>query len=145
VTPEIFDAWRAPRFGTDNPTRHDNPLWVSLVHDRINAYQVNQRYGYERACGGAPTWCFDRFGQTTTELAGRRTIYIAGEHEDYYDPDFYIYNDVVVVSLGGEVAVYGYPRDVFPPTDFHTATLDSRSIWMRPARHSTRTVRRWFW
>lgn len=130
VPPEIFDAWRAPRFGTHNPTRHDNPLWASLVRDRINAYQVNQRYGYERTFGGAPTWCFDRFGQTTTDLADGRTIYIAGEHEDFYDPDFYIYNDVVVVSPGGEVALYGYPRDVFPPTDFHSATLDSGSIWM---------------
>lgn len=34
-------AWRAPWLGTENPTRHDNPLWASLVHDRISAYQVN--------------------------------------------------------------------------------------------------------
>jgi hypothetical protein len=126
ISRETFDAWRTPRFGADNPTRLDNPLWASLVHDRINAYQVNKRFGYER--GGEPTWCFDRFGQTTTTLADGRTIYIAGEHEDYYDPDFYIYNDVVVV--GERVAIYGYPRAVFPPTDFHTATLDGDRIWI---------------
>ena len=50
-------------------------------------------------------------------------ICIAGEHEDYYDPDFCIYNDVVVLGLDGSVEIYGYPKDVFPPTDFHTATL----------------------
>src|SRR5262249_23480410 len=44
-------------------------------------------------------------------------------HEDYYDADFFIYNDVVVKSPDGEIAIYGYPREVFPPTDFHTATL----------------------
>lgn len=127
---ETFEAWRTPRFGTENPTRLDNPLWASLVHDRINAYQVNKRFGYERHYGTQPTWCFDRFGQTTTTLDDGRTIYIGGEHEDYYDPDFYIYNDVVVVSPDGTVAVYGYPRAVFPPTDFHSATLDGDRIWI---------------
>ena len=123
VSPEEFLAWRTPRFGDANPTRMDNPLWTSLVHDRINAWQVNQQYGFARACGAGPTWCFDRFGQSTTVLADGRTIYIAGEHEDYYDPDFCIYNDVVVVAPNGDVAIYGYPREVFPPTDFHSATL----------------------
>ncbi len=130
ISRETFDAWRTPRFGTENPTRLDNPLWASLVHDRINAYQVNKRFGYERLRGARATWCFDRFGQTTTELADGRTIYIGGEHEDYYDPDFYIYNDVVVVAPDESVAIYGYPREVFPPTDFHTATLDGDRIWI---------------
>lgn len=130
VSPDVFHAWRAPRFGSENPTRHDNPLWASLVRDRINAWAVNERYGYERTRHSGPTWCFDRFGQTMTEVGDGRTIYVGGEHEDHYDPDFYIYNDVVVVVPGGEVAIYGYPREVFPPTDFHTATLDAGSIWI---------------
>src|SRR5262249_22684232 len=128
ISRETFDAWRTPRLSIENPTRLDNPLWASLVHDRINAYQVNKRFGYERERGTEPTWCFDRFGQTTTKLDDGRTIYIGGEHEDYYDPDFYIYNDVVVVAPDGTVAIYGYPRVVFPPTDFHSATLDGDRI-----------------
>jgi hypothetical protein len=56
-------------------------------------------------------------------LADGREVLIAGEHEDYYDPDFFIYNDVVVKTTDGKIAIYGYPKDVFPPTDFHTATL----------------------
>jgi hypothetical protein len=142
VTPEEFSAWREPRFGDANPTRMDNPLWASLVHDRINAYLVNKRYGYERVPGGGPTWCFDRSGQSTTVLADGRTIYIAGEHEDYYDPDFYIYNDVVIVAPSGDVAIYGYPRDVFPPTDFHSATLfgDAIVIVGSLGYHDSRTV-----
>jgi len=130
ISRETFDEWREPRFGSENPSRLDNVLWASLVHDRINAYQVNKRFGYERTRGAGPTWCFDRFGQTATTLDDGRTIYIGGEHEDYYDPDFCIYNDVVVVAPDASVAIYGYPRDVFPPTDFHTATLDGDRIWI---------------
>jgi hypothetical protein len=50
-------------------------------------------------------------------------VYIAGEHEDHYDPDFYIYNDVVIRSPDDRIEIFGYPRDAFPPTDFHSATL----------------------
>ncbi|KAK4449002.1 hypothetical protein QBC34DRAFT_300250 [Podospora aff. communis PSN243] len=48
--------------------------------------------------GTNPSWCFDRFGRTTTWLEDGRIVFIGGEHEDWYDPDFCIYNDVVVVS-----------------------------------------------
>jgi hypothetical protein len=70
-----------------------------------------------------PGWCFDRFGQSSTELPDGRTLLIAGEHEDYYDPDFHIYNDVVALHPNGSIDIFGYPAEVFPPTDFHTATL----------------------
>lgn len=48
---------------------------------------------------------------------------IGGEHEDSYDPDFCIYNEVVVHDGAGGFTIYGYPESVFPPTDFHSATL----------------------
>ncbi len=75
-----------------------------------------------------PCWCFDRFGQSSTVLADGRTVLIAGEHEDHYDPDFYIYNDVVVVHPDGGIEIFGYPREIFPPTDFHSATLVGKNI-----------------
>ena len=53
---------------------------------------------------------------------------IAGEHEDHYDPDFYIYNDVIVQHRDGTIEIFGYPKDVFPPTDFQTATLVGNRI-----------------
>ena len=69
-----------------------------------------------------PVWCFDRFGQSMTILPDGRRIFIAGEHEDWYDPDFFIYNDVVVISTNGDIEhIFGYPIEVFPPTDFHAA------------------------
>jgi hypothetical protein len=76
----------------------------------------------------SPAWSFSRFGQTATELPDGRKIYIAGEHEDSYDPDFWIYNDVIVQHADGEIEVYGYPRDVFQPTDFHSATAVGGNI-----------------
>jgi hypothetical protein len=66
--------------------------------------------------------------RTCTELPDGRTICVTGEHEDSYDPDFYIYNDVVVFGPADQIEIYGYPKDVFPPTDFHTATLVGNQI-----------------
>jgi hypothetical protein len=57
-----------------------------------------------------------------TVLADGSRLCVGGEHEDYYDPDFCIYNDAVVISPdGGRVAVYAYSKRAFPPTDFHAA------------------------
>jgi len=70
-----------------------------------------------------PIWTFERYGSTRTELPDGRVICVGGEHEDHYDPDFHIYNDVVVFGLGGKIEIYGYPIEVFPPTDFHSATV----------------------
>lgn len=41
---------------------------------------------------------------------------------------FYIYNDVVVLGPAGDIEIYGYPKEVFPPTDFHSATLIGNEI-----------------
>lgn len=70
-----------------------------------------------------PVWTFNRFGASRTHLNDGRVICVGGEHEDYYDADFCIYNDVVVITPSNQVEIYGYPAEVFPPTDFHTATL----------------------
>jgi len=48
-----------------------------------------------------------------------------------YDPQFFIFNDVVVYHpQSRSYELYRYPTDVFPPTDFHTATLLGDSIWI---------------
>lgn len=44
-----------------------------------------------------PIWCNQRFGRTKTKLKDGSIIYIGGEHEDSYDPDFYVYNDVILM------------------------------------------------
>lgn len=128
VTPELFKAWRTPRLGGSNPEVMTNPVWEWLIRSKLNAYSANEKFDLPSAIYAGPGWCFDRFGQSSTLLADGRTVLIAGEHEDYYDPDFYIYNDVVVLHPSGRVEIFGYPKDVFPPTDFHTATLVGEEI-----------------
>ena len=127
VTPELFRVWRSPRLGAQNPERLTNPVWDWLVRSRASAYAASQRFGFGRGSDGGPGWSFARFGQSATTLDDGRVVYVAGEHEDHYDPDFYIYNDVVIRSPDDRIEIFGYPRDVFPPTDFHTATRRRRS------------------
>ncbi|MDX2039241.1 MAG: hypothetical protein SFX72_21520 [Isosphaeraceae bacterium] len=84
-------------------------------------YRVREILGLEMM-EAAPTWTLDRMGATLTSLDDGGLVVVAGEHEDFYDPDFHIYNDVIVFRPTGSIEFYDYPREVFPPTDFHTAT-----------------------
>ncbi len=126
------------RFGTSHPERVDNPLWLQAIRGAWTGYALRQHLGHDfeesqlaldfsvlayRDATPGPFWSWDRFGRTSTKLPDGRIIHIAGEHEDYYDPDFCIYNDVVVEKPDGEFEIYLYPREAFPPTDFHSATL----------------------
>lgn len=120
ITQEMFTQQQVPRFGTQNPEWMDLPLWKFMVRNKESAYWARKHFSVE---GDYPGWCFQRFGTSQTDLADGRVVYIAGEHEDYYDPDFYIYNDVIVIDSEGEITIWGYPKAVFPPTDFHSATL----------------------
>ncbi len=130
VSPEEFLAWRSPRTTEVNPAGLDNPLWQWLVQTRRDAYSANKIFAGPSSFDAGPMWCFQRFGMSETALPDGRLVYIAGEHEDHYDPDFHIYNDVIVVSPDGEIAIYGYPAQDFPPTDFHSATLAGDAIYV---------------
>ena len=110
------------RFGTTNPTRMDLAFWHHMVRTGEDAYAARQQFD-PNGTVGEPVWCFNRFGPTRTRLPDGRVVCVGGEHEDHYDPDFCIYNDVVVAHPDGRAEIFGYPPDVFPPTDFHTATL----------------------
>lgn len=128
VTPELFVEWREPRFGNANPQKLKSKVWEWLVHSKLSGYSSAQMMLGTSPVKGGPTWSFERFGQSVTELSDGRRLYIGGEHEDFYDPDFYIYNDVVVMYPDGAVDFYCYPKLDFPPTDFHTATLVGEKI-----------------
>jgi hypothetical protein len=147
-----YDAYyRAKIYGTANPSIMNNPLWnysikqyltpenLRLLFDYEDSYIFNDEKGPDFGWTN-PAWCHSRMGATSTKLPDGRTVNIGGEYEDYYDPEFAIYNDVVVfssnavyndadnklrvVEMGDAVpTIYGYPKDVFPPIDFHTATL----------------------
>ncbi len=129
VSRQDFDRFHRRIFGRLNPERMNNPFWDEMVRFRVNAYSASSRFK-QRSMYGDPVWCCDRFGQSLTALPDGRYVEIAGEHEDDYDPDFCIYNDVIVHDGHGEFDIYGYSRDVFPPTDFHTATLVGDQIYI---------------
>ncbi|MES2951489.1 MAG: hypothetical protein V4858_23400 [Pseudomonadota bacterium] len=121
---ESFRQWRAARVGVANPSVMSNPVWDWLVRTRLSAYSaVDVMQAGHASAEDGPGWSFHRFGCSTTVLPDGRVVFIAGEHEDFYDSDFFIYNDVVVAHSDGSLDIYGYPREVFPPTDSHTATL----------------------
>jgi hypothetical protein len=80
----------------DNPTKICKPFWKYMIsHGDMNAWDAAKKLGL--GMQDRPIFCFQRFGRTETILPDGRIVYIAGEHEDFYDPDFFIYNDVVVV------------------------------------------------
>jgi ankyrin repeat protein len=126
---EEFRRARTRRFGNSNPERFEEPFWESMIVSGISAHAAAS-YFSEASDRRAPVWCAERFGQSITFLADGRIVQIAGEHEDSYDADFCIYNDVFVHHPDGSIAIYGYPESDFPPTDFHTATLAGGFIYL---------------
>jgi ankyrin repeat protein len=116
------------RFGSRNPERMDDPFWLAMLRSGVDAWSARQHFSDARWTLPEPGWCAGRFGQSITFLPDGRVIQIAGEHEDGYDPDFCIYNDVFVHEPDGRFAIYGYPENLFPPTDFHSATLVGGAI-----------------
>jgi ankyrin repeat protein len=122
VSPEDYHAHRDRTFGSRNPERMNNPFWEAMVRTRASAYTGAVKFE-SRSFDNGPVWCFQRYGHSLTRLADGRYVEIAGEHEDHYDADFCIYNDVVVHHGDGTFDILGYPETDFPTTDFHSATL----------------------
>lgn len=132
-----FHAGWSQRFGTANPERMDVPFWNAMVRSGSSAWRASSQFDCDfddsndvDDVARCPVWCHDRFGMTLTALPDGRRVQIAGEHEDYYEPNFCIYNDVVVHDGQGDFEIFGYPKDIFPPTDFHSATLVGEWIYL---------------
>jgi ankyrin repeat protein len=132
VSATDFAHGRTRRFGRQNPESMDDPFWYGMIRSGISAYEARKRFGVENRHGArdTPVWCAQRFGQSITFLPDGRIVEVGGEHEDHYDPDFCIYNDVFVHEPDGQIQIYGYPESEFPPTDFHTATLIENDIYL---------------
>ncbi len=130
VTKEDFNKWKAIRFGTENPEVLISNYHEWLITSRKPAYAIRDIFDEKTGSTPAPIWCFDRFGQSETIDALGNTYYIGGEYEDHYDPDFCIYNDIVKTGADGSISLYLYPEEIFPPTDFHTATRVGSEIFI---------------
>lgn len=114
---------RTRRFGASNPDLMRVPFWNAMVRLGTSGYLAAKHFRLEGLDPERPVWCAQRFGRSLTPLPDGRFVQIGGEHEDGYDPDFCIYNDVIVHHPDGQFEVFGYPKRDFSPTDFHSATL----------------------
>ncbi len=125
ITPYTFRREHRPRFGNRNPERIGYPFWEWMVRRGYAAWEARERVpGGPHDRVGAPIWSFQRHGATRTWLPDGRVVCVGGYHyEDLLDGSSHVYNDVVVLGPGDEVAIYGYPEAVFPPTHDHSATL----------------------
>ena len=98
-TPADFDAAHAPRWGTKNGEDITTAFHVSMIESNESAHGAARAFGLQRSFTDPSwqhMWNADRFGQSLTALPDGRFVQIGGEHEDGYDPDFFIYNDVIV-------------------------------------------------
>lgn len=132
TTLQAYLDGRVRRFGRHNGEETNDPFWLAMIRSGATAYRASQQFP-QAAPLDAPVWCYQRFGRTTTELGDGRIVEVGGEHEDSYDQDFCIYNDVTLFDgrggTGG-IRVFSYPEDVFPPTDFHSATLVGKHLYL---------------
>ena len=129
VSKEQYLVGKHRRFGKTNPEVMEIDFWKAMICCGFSAWKAKDTFD-DADNWDEPVWCYERFGRTITELPDGRIVEIAGEHEDYYDPDFCIYNDVVVHQGDGNFQILGYPKDIFPPTDFHSATLVEEYIYI---------------
>ncbi len=108
-----------------NPTLMNNPVWERAFHHGLTAYELrtivesatpeyialrsfllsdqilmNSPQYVPTALSDKAFYSPQRFGATVTTLPDGRRVMIAGEHEDSYDPDFFIYSEVVVIPPG---------------------------------------------
>jgi len=128
---EEYLAAKTRRFGRHMAEETNFPFWLSMIRSGENSWRARTLFDNTELEENQPVWCYQRYGRTTTVMDDGRIIEIGGEHEDYYDPDFCIYNDVTVFDGKGGIRIFSYPpKDVFPPTDFHTATLVGKYIYI---------------
>ncbi len=130
VSYEAFQRQKYPKFGHYNAELMNCEFWKYMVETGYSAWEAREEFGCTNRLREGPIWSFLRYGMSSTSLPDGRIIYIGGEHEEFCDPDFCIYNDVIVKHPDGEVNIYTYPVDIFPPTDFHSATLVGNKIFI---------------
>jgi hypothetical protein len=138
-TREEFDLGRKRVFPQAHAELMRIPFWEKMVRLGWGGFSAREHFNVDYS-GGGPVWTFARMGATGTLVEAEAfefsntcrewLVFIGGEYDDSYDPDFMIYNDVVIRDLKGGVWIYGYPYDAFPPTDFHTATRVGDSIYI---------------
>ena len=130
VTKDTYFHQKDRVFGQSNPDRSSREFWYDMVRVSCDAWTARRAFSDSDEIKDEPVWCYYRYGMSLTPLGNNEYLEIGGEHEDFYDPDFCIYNEVIHHRGDGNFDIYMYPKEVFPPTDFHSATLVGRSIFI---------------
>lgn len=130
VTNKDYQAGKNRQFGIHNPEETNHPFWLAMIRSGATAWHASKVFNDESREENQPVWCYQRFGRTTTLLDDGRIVEIAGEHEDFYDADFCIYNDVTIFETNGNIRIFSYPAELLPPTDFHSATQVENTIYI---------------
>jgi hypothetical protein len=108
-----YDAYA--RYGISNPELVNSHFYKFMIqHPDYSAYDGKKKFNLELT--ERTIYSFQRFMQSSIVLSDGRKIYVGGEHEDGYDPDFFIYNDIVVID-GKNINIYLYPPEIFPPIE----------------------------
>lgn len=121
-----FELYQSPPMVEYRPTNITNPYYEWIVRHNLSPFDLAQIFNLK--C--VPLWGMGRLGQSETPLPDGRVILIGGEYEDHYDPQFYIYHDVIIKHPDGKIDIFVYPKAMFNPTDFHSATLIGEEIYV---------------
>lgn len=121
-----FERYQTPMTVQNHPTNIANPYYEWVVRHNLSPFDLAQIFNIEYV----PLWGMGRLGQSETPLPDGRVILIGGEYEDHYDPQFYIYHDVIIKHPDGKIEIFAYPKAIFSPTDFHSATLIDGEIYV---------------
>ncbi len=129
-TPEEYLEDKYVYFGDENPEKIDAPFWRAMVKSGASAYRARATFEDTTDHFDDAVWSYQRSGKSITVVPGGRIIEVGGEHEDSFDPDYTIYNDVFAHDGQGNFEIYAYPEEVFPPTAFHSATLAGGHVYL---------------
>lgn len=138
VSVEWFERGRKHRYGRANPERFDEPVWEWMEREKVFSWDSMQRFGIPcepdpRA--KEPNWWFSRLWVSFVDLGDGRCLSIGGMSDAYGD-DALDYNDVREYRRDEPnatfelVAIYGYPRGVFPGVCGATATLVGEYVYV---------------
>jgi ankyrin repeat protein len=130
VSKQNYLAQKHRVYGMSNPQKCEISFWYDMVRFNSSAWQARNQFDDKDAFKDKPVWCYERYGKSITAIGDGEFVEIGGEHEDSYDPDFCIYNEVFHHIGDGDFVIYQYPKEVFPPTDFHSATLVDEHIYI---------------
>ena len=137
VSVEWFERGRKHRYGRANPERFDEPVWEWMEREKVFSWNSIERFGipWTFEPSAEPDWWFSRDGAASVSLGEDRCLSIGGKTDEYGYGSM-SHNDVREYRLGVTdstselVAIYGYPREVFPGVCGATATLVGEYVYV---------------